>query len=137
MEDLTYIFSRIEDKKRDYAQYDFSNQQDNALKTFFDLAQEFESLEDLYRVCVAVPKTHFGLDTNMYLVDNKREVLVLVCTSKEGYQGSPDKLPPVGIKLTNEAVIDNSSLFTPIFGKMVPKEVGASTKRKNCSACWK
>jgi len=130
MENLAYIFSRVEDKKRDYAQYDFSNYQDNALKTFFDLAQEFESLEDLYLICVAVPKTHFGLDTNLYLVDSKREVLALVCTSKKGYQGSPDKLSPASIKVRNEAFIENNSFFTPIFGKMVPKDVGASTKKQ-------
>ena len=130
MEDLAYIFSRVKDKKRDYAQYDFSNHQDSALKTFFDLAQEFESLEDLYLVCVAVVKTHFGLDTNLYLVDSKREVLVLVCTSKKGYQGSPDKLPPASIKMLHEAFIENESLFTPIFGKTATQDVGASTKKQ-------
>ncbi|MEJ2364521.1 MAG: HAMP domain-containing sensor histidine kinase [Deltaproteobacteria bacterium] len=130
MENLAYIFSRVEDKKRDYAQYDFSNQQDSALKTFFDLAQEFESLEDLYLVCVAVVKAHFGLDTYLYMVDSKREVLVLVCTSKRGYQGSPDKLPPATIELRNEAYLDNHSLFTPIFGKTVPKDVGGTAKKQ-------
>jgi signal transduction histidine kinase len=130
MENLAYIFSRVKDKKRDYAQYDFSNHQDSALKTFFDLAQEFESLEDLYLVCVAVVKTHFGLDTNLYLVDSKREVLVLVCTSKKGYQGSPDKLPPASIKMLHEAFIENESLFTPIFGKTATQDVGASTKKQ-------
>ena len=130
MEDLAYIFSRVKDKKRDYAQYDFSNHQDSALKTFFDLAQEFESLADLYLVCVAVVKTHFGLDTNLYLVDSKREVLVLVCTSKKGYQGSPDKLPPASIKMLHEAFIENESLFTPIFGKTATQDVGASTKKQ-------
>jgi signal transduction histidine kinase len=130
MEDLAYIFSRVKDKKRDYAQYDFSNQQDNALKCFFDLAQEFESLEDLYLVCVAVVKTHFGLDTSLYMVDSKREVLVLVCTSKKGYQGSPDKLPPASIELGNEAFVENRSLFTPIFGKTLPKDVDATAKKQ-------
>jgi signal transduction histidine kinase len=130
MEDLAYIFSRVEDKKRDYAQYDFSNQQDNALKTFFDLAQEFESLEDLYLVCVAVVKSHFGLDTNLYMVDSKRAVLVLVCTSKKGYQGSPEKLPPASIELGNEAFVAGRSLFTPIFGKTVPKDVDATAKKQ-------
>jgi signal transduction histidine kinase len=130
MEDLAYIFSRVKEKKRDYAQYDFSNHQDNALKTFFDLAQEFESLEDLCLVCVAVPKSHFGLDTNLYLMDNKRQVLALVCTSKKGYQGSSDKLPPTGIKLRNEAFVENKSLFTPIFGKTATQNVGARTKKQ-------
>jgi len=130
MVDLAYIFSRVEEKRRDYAQYDFSNHQDNALKTFFDLAQEFESLEELYLICVAVPKTHFRLDTNLYMVDGKREVLVLVCNSKKGYQGSPDKLPPADIELRNEAFVENNSLCTPIFGKTVPRDMGVTEKKQ-------
>jgi signal transduction histidine kinase len=130
MEGFAHIFSRAKDKKRDYAQYDFSNQQDSALKTFFDLAQEFASLEDLYLVCVAVPKTFFGLDTNLFMVDRKREVLVLVCTSTNGYQGPPEKLPPTPMELRNEAFADNNSLFTPIFGKTVPKDMGATTQKQ-------
>jgi hypothetical protein len=68
MENLTQIFARVEDKKQDYTRYNFSTQQDSVLKSFFDLAQEFESLEDLYRVCIAVPKAHFGLDTNLICI---------------------------------------------------------------------
>jgi signal transduction histidine kinase len=123
MEDLTHIFSRVADKKRDYVRYDFSDVQDSVLKSFFDLAQEFESLEDLYRVCVAVPKAHFGLDTNLYLNHKKRQTLVLICTSTEGYLGSPDKLPPAVIEASNEAFIEDESLFTPILGKMVIEEL--------------
>jgi signal transduction histidine kinase len=123
MEDLTRMFSRVEDKKRDYARYNFSTEQDSVLKSFFDLAQEFESLEDLYRVCVAVPKAHFGLDTNLYLNHKKRQTLVLICTSTEGYLGSPDKLPPAVIEASNEAFIEDESLFTPILGKMVIEEL--------------
>ena len=115
MEDLARIFSRVEEKKRDYARYNFSTQQDSVLKTFFDLAQEFECLEDLYRVCVAVPKVNFGLDTNLYLNDRRRQVLVLVCTGTEGYLGSPDKLPPAVIKPSKEAHIESASFFIPIF----------------------
>jgi signal transduction histidine kinase len=123
MENLTRIFSRVADKKRDYARYHFSTEQDSVLKTFFDLAQEFDSLEDLYRVCVAVPKAHFRLDTNLYVSDERRQELVLVCTSTEGYLGSPAKLPPAVIKPAKQAFIENESFFTPIFGKMVMAEV--------------
>ena len=123
MEDLTRMFSRVEDKKRDYVRYDFSGVQDSALKTFFDLAQEFETLEDLYLVCVAVPRAYFGLDTNLYVSHRRRQVLVLICNSTEGYLGSPDKLPPAIIKASNEPFIENESLFTPILGKMVMAEV--------------
>ena len=130
MEDLTRIFSRVEDKKRDYVRYDFSNVQDSALKTFLDLAQEFETLEDLYRVCVAVPKVHFGLDAYLYVKDSKRAVLVKVCSSDEGYLGSPIKLPPAHIKPSKGAFVEDGGLFTPIFGKIVPTDLGAAEKKQ-------
>ncbi|UCG14656.1 MAG: sensor histidine kinase [Deltaproteobacteria bacterium] len=130
MKDLARIFSRVKDKRRDYARYNFSTEQDSVLKTFFDLAQEFESLDDLYRVCVAVPKAFFGLDTNLYLSDSRRQLLVLVCTSTEGYLGSPDKLPPAVIKAPREAFIEHESFFTPIFGKMEIAEVEKTEERQ-------
>ena len=122
MENLARIFLRVDDKKRNYIRYNFSSEQDSVLKTFFDLAQEFDSLEDLYRVSVAVPKAHFGLDTKLYVSDRRRQVLVLVCTSTEGYLGSPEKLPPADIETPKAAFIENESFFTPIFGKRVIAE---------------
>ena len=126
---LAHILARVEEKKRDYAQYDFSRRQDDALKTFFDLAQEYERLEDLYCICVAVPKSHFGLDANLYLVDPKRETLVLVCTSNDGYRGEPETLPPAEIPQRDEVYINGESFFAPIRGKMTPLEEDADLKR--------
>ena len=130
MEDLTRMFSRVEDKRRDYVRYDFSDVQDSALKTFFDLAQEFETLEDLYRVCVAVPKVYFGLDAYLYTNDSKRDVLVKVCSSDEGYLGSPSRLPPANIKPSKTAFVEDGGLFTPIFGKIVQMDGGAAEKKQ-------
>ena len=130
MEDLTHIFSRVEDKKRDYVRYDFSNVQDSALKTFLDLAQEFETLEDLYCVCVAVPKVHFGLDAYLYVKDSKRDVLVKVCSSDDGCLGLPSRLPPAHIKPSNGAFVEDGGLFIPIFGKTVPIEVEDTEEKK-------
>ena len=130
MDDLTRMFSRVEDKKQDYVRYDFSDVQDSALKTFFDLAQEFETLEDLYRVCVAVPKVYFGLDAYLYTNDSKRDVLVKVCSSDEGYLGSPSRLPPANIKPSKTAFVEDGGLFTPIFGKIVQMDGGAAEKKQ-------
>ncbi|MCG6945405.1 MAG: sensor histidine kinase [Deltaproteobacteria bacterium] len=130
MDDLTRMFSRVEDKKQDYVRYDFSDVQDSALKTFFDLAQEFETLEDLYRVCVAVPKVYFGLDAYLYTNDSKRDVLVKVCSSDEGYLGSPSRLPPAHIKPSKVAFVEDGGLFTPIFGKIAPMDGGAAEKKQ-------
>ena len=51
------ILRRVEDKKTDFTKYGFTRVESNALKTFFDLAQEFESIEDVYQVSVAIPKS--------------------------------------------------------------------------------
>ena len=128
MENLARIFARLEDKKRDYPRYDFSRHQDNALMSFFDLAQEFDSLGDLYRVSVAVPKSYFGLDTKLYLMNDKREVMVLVCTSDGGYQGPPESQPPAPIEPRNEAFIAGKSLFIPIYSKKVSISIGLEAR---------
>jgi signal transduction histidine kinase len=91
---------------------------------FFDLAQEVETLEDLYRVCVAVPKTFFGTETYLYLLDEKREALVLVCSTDHGYHGHIEDLPCASIQPRDEAFDEGSSLYFPIRGKTPLSEVG-------------
>ena len=45
-ERINLITNRISEKIKDYEIYSFTDQQDCALKTFFDLAQEFEEQPD-------------------------------------------------------------------------------------------
>jgi signal transduction histidine kinase len=78
------IFERIEKKKADYQHYNFSESENSALKTFFDLAQEFDSLDDLYWLAVAVPKSFFGLDARLYMVSPKTGALVLAASTIDG-----------------------------------------------------
>lgn len=49
--------------------------------TFFDLAQELESIEDFYRLCVSVPKVFFNLDAGIYIIDPKLGKMVLLATT--------------------------------------------------------
>lgn len=53
---LRDIIERVENKKSDYQRYNFTQIENNVLMTFFDLAQEFETIEDFYNLCVAIPK---------------------------------------------------------------------------------
>ncbi|HYA02165.1 MAG TPA: ATP-binding protein [Syntrophobacteria bacterium] len=129
MDALAHILARVEEKKHNYARYDFSRRQDDALKAFFDLAQEFDRLEDLYCICVAVPKAYFGLEANLYVLDHAREALVLVCTSNGGYLGDPENLPSAEIPRGDEAHVVDESFFAPIRGKMTSLE-GAADLRK-------
>lgn len=78
------IYRRVREKKESYERYNFERSQEEAFATFFDLAQEFTTIESMYQVCVAVPKEFFGLESNLYIINPKRARLELVCTSKEG-----------------------------------------------------
>ena len=65
--DLQQIRLRIKEKQRSYASYNLSPAQNDLLRTFFDLAQEFDSNEDFYRVCVAALFEFLGLHSRLYL----------------------------------------------------------------------
>jgi signal transduction histidine kinase len=84
---LNKISERIEAKKGDYSRYNFTQRENDALKTFFDLAQEFDKIEEFYNLCVAIPKKFFGLDARLYLIDPGRNSLILTETSEDsGYR---------------------------------------------------
>ena len=53
--DLKDICRRIREKAESYEKYNFSQGRNDFLKAFFDLAQEYDSLDDFYRICVSVP----------------------------------------------------------------------------------
>jgi len=84
MHDMKYILERTEGKKRDYQRYNFTQQENDALKTFFDLAQEFDSIEDFYNLCVAIPKSFFNLEACLYVVDPKTNKLELMAKTEDG-----------------------------------------------------
>lgn len=75
------IILRIEEKKTTYQKYNFSQTENAALMTFFDLAQELESMEDFYKLCVSVPKVFFNLDAGIYIIDPKLNKMVLISTT--------------------------------------------------------
>jgi signal transduction histidine kinase len=82
MATLNYILERIKSKKLDFTEYNFTQTETNALTTFFDLAQEFDSIEDFYRLCVFIPKVFFNLDARLYLVVPKLNKLALVAQTR-------------------------------------------------------
>lgn len=83
MSTLARILERIEKKKADYQHYNFSERENDSLKTFFDLAQEFDSLDDFYLLSVAIPKGFYGLDARLYIFSPKTNELSMVATTVE------------------------------------------------------
>lgn len=97
MTSMEHVLDRIEQKKHDHREYAFSDIERTALTTFYDLAQEFESIDDFYCLCVAVPCGFFGLDARLYLVDPRSEEMVLVGQSEAvltPFSPPPDEVRP-------------------------------------------
>ncbi len=107
---------RVSEKTEKYKQYEFNKQYNDFLKTFFDLAQEFDSLEDFYRICVAVPLEMIGLQTGLYLFDRKFNCLKLVCDAVNGVLDSPEQAAE-DIVLAADPYESEDSYIVPIYSK--------------------
>ena len=81
---MSNIYERVREKKESYQRYNLERLEEEAFATFFDLAQEYTSLEYLYQICIAVPKEFFGLESQLYVIDPKNSRLERVCSSDEG-----------------------------------------------------
>ena len=112
---LATVLARIRKKKEDYAKYNFSRTQGRTLRAFFDLAQEFETLENFYRVAVFVPKEFLGVDCCLYLVSQESGRLEAACDSLNGLEvcGMPT---PKGIEIRDTSYEVHDSFVAPIKG---------------------
>ncbi len=115
--DLVEVAVRVKEKRRIFQEYNFGPLKDDALKTFYDLAQEYETIENFYRVAVSVIKEFFDLDACLYLVCSESR-LELTCDSLRGVY--PDRTaPPAHIRLASKAYTKAGSLIIPIRGNLL------------------
>jgi len=118
--DLQKMCQRVREKSVSYEQYNFTCYFDDFLKAFFDLAQEYESINDFYRICVAVPLEMLDVSSALYLYDEKDEELQLVCDCHEGVQQK--KVPaPEHVVLCGEPYRSGDSYVIPIWSKAQPE----------------
>ena len=78
---LDYIKERIASKQMDFERYGFDEDENNAFKIFFDLAQELTRKEELFNLCVAIPKVVFGCETRLYLTGHAGAALDMAATT--------------------------------------------------------
>ena len=88
-EDLEAVCLRIREKAESYEKYNFSRGRNDFLKAFFDLAQEYDSLDDFYRICVSVPLALVNVASALYLCQGAQGGLQLVCSSERGVLAEP------------------------------------------------
>jgi signal transduction histidine kinase len=114
--DLGYMQGRVREKLKDHMRYDFSPLQNNLLKSFFDLVQEFDRLDDFYRISVVVLLESMQVESALYILDSKEKQLSLVCSSQEGIIREPRPVP-TGIYLTDQPYRTENSYVVPIYRK--------------------
>jgi len=124
--DLHHIQDRVRAKLKDHARYDFSSLQNNMLKSFFDLVQEYDRLDDFYRIAVVVLLESMQLESTLYLLDDEKKHLKLVCNSREGIIREQRPVP-TGIYLSDEAYKTENSYVVPIYRKP-PVEIHKENK---------
>ncbi|MEJ2689848.1 MAG: ATP-binding protein [Deltaproteobacteria bacterium] len=111
--DMAGIYTRVRERRQDYIEYDFTRKKNDILKTFFDLTQEYATLRDLYRICVAVPYEFLKLESRLYLINEFTQELELVCDSKKGLI-EPRKAAAGHIFLSEEPYEQADSYVMPI-----------------------
>lgn len=114
---ISKIEKRISEKIRDYQDYAFTSTQDCSLKTFFDLAQEFDGQHDFYCICVLIPKVFFDYECVLYLVEKDGGPLTPACHSADPCHVPPAVDRPVP-PLVEEPEIRDGSYFIPIKGNI-------------------
>lgn len=110
-----YIRQRVQQKKQAYEKYNFERYQEEALSTFFDLAQEFTSIDHFYQICVAVPLEFLGIESRLYVFEPKSSHLVKVCGSQEGLV-QERRRRPCNLEIKDGLYETQESLIYPIPG---------------------
>jgi signal transduction histidine kinase len=114
--DLLLIQNRVREKLTDHLRYDFSPLQNNLLKSFFDLVQEYDTLDDFYRISVVVLLESMQVESALYLLDAEEKHLRQVCNSQEGIIREARSVP-TGIYLSDQAYKTENSYVVPIYRK--------------------
>ena len=121
METRSKVYERVREKKESYRRYNFERLQEEAFATFFDLAQEYTSVESLYQICVAVPKEFFGLESRLYIICPSCSQLEKVCTSTEGLIPETERRQ-VSIEISEDVVETEEACLFPIRGNQALTE---------------
>ena len=114
--DLHRMQKRVREKLKDHSRYGFSPLQNNLLKSFFDLVQEYDRLDDFYRISVVVLLESMQVESALYLLDAEKKHLKLVCNSQEGIIRESRPVS-TGIYLSDKAYKTKKSYVIPIYRK--------------------
>jgi len=119
MDTFATIVKRVKQKKEAYATYGFNKLEMAALNTFFDLAQEYDGLENLYLISITVPRIFFEIQSTLYMIDPKTKTIQPVADSHSGLDNIQDNIPD-HIRIAHSPYQHDHSYIVPIPGKRTP-----------------
>lgn len=119
--DLDPSYQLLKQKKEDYIAYKFKNKEAMAIFAFYDLVQEFTSMNHLYRIAVAVTHFFFDHESCIYTIRAEDEALMMQCCTSEGLLDSPEVARPDIIVNQSPYRSGNSFIF-PIIGKSISSD---------------
>ncbi|MBW1673439.1 MAG: hypothetical protein JRJ45_07290, partial [Deltaproteobacteria bacterium] len=114
--DLDQAYTLLRKKEQDYAAYKFNTKEAMAIFAFFDLAQKFATIANLYRIAVAVIKFFFKYDSRLYTIRPEDETLICQCQSSEGLLDPPIEAR-ADVMVHYSPYRAGSSFIFPIIGK--------------------
>lgn len=112
---MARVYERVREKKESYRRYNFERLQEEAFATFFDLAQEYTTIDYLYQISVAVPKEFFGLESRLYVIDPRTSRLERVCSTETGLIPAEERAP-FDLPLTESSYETEEAWILPIRG---------------------
>ncbi|MFO7597107.1 MAG: HAMP domain-containing sensor histidine kinase [Desulfocurvibacter africanus] len=112
-ERMAFLETRVHEKIDDYEDYRFTLLESRALNIFFDLAQEYDNVFDLYALCVLVPKIFFQKQATLFLI-GKDDRLEWRCSAAVPWDEEPGvvKEPP----LVQKPTVRDGRFYIPIKG---------------------
>jgi signal transduction histidine kinase len=117
-QDLNQAFKLLKKKEQDYIAYKFKTKESMAIFAFFDLAQEFATLNNLYRIAVTVINFFFDYESCIYTIRPEDSTLLLHCCTAKGLLDPPEQARP-DIVVHHSPYRTGSSFIFPIIGKKV------------------
>lgn len=106
---IELVRSRIHYKMRDYASYRFTAPQSCAINIFFDLAQEFDELEQIQLLGVLILRMFFQYDAELFLKNDQNQLALVTPAVNPEFISVPD--------LRTEVWRDGSRCYVPVRGK--------------------
>ena len=119
-EKFNKILSRIDEKIDDYDSYALSLLETRSFNVFFDLAQEFDSIESLLTVAVLIVNKFWKIETEAYLVTSQGTFERFCCSSGASCRAA--QISMEDIPTDTPSTRDNACCI-PIRGKEVDNDL--------------